>query len=113
MLTRCLLQVGTELQIVGVIYSLSRPPRDLQMFMLAIALTIMERVASTLPCDTRNRHSGECMSQKVASHHKEMYTTKLVASIWGQFLSLGDNTKSCSNSFKGLLLINCAKISRF
>jgi hypothetical protein len=41
--------------------------------------------------------------QKVASYHKEMYTTKLVTSIWS-FFTLADKNKSSANSFKGFLL---------
>ncbi len=104
MLTRCLLQLGPELQnsrcnlhlVPTTTWSTDVYARDCidnygtcSQYFPMIALTIMERVASTFPCDTKNRQSGQCMLQKVAWHHKEMYTTKSVTSIWGQFLSLG------------------------
>jgi hypothetical protein len=127
MLTRCLLQLGPELQnsrcnlhlVPTTTWSTDVYARDCidnygtcSQYFPMIALTIMERVASTFPCDTKNRQSGQCMLQKVAWHHKEMYTTKSVTSIWGQFLSLGffslgDKKKSSSNSFKGFLLKKC------
>ncbi len=100
MLTRCLLQLGTELQNSRCnLLLLPTTTRSTDVY----ARDCIDNYGTCRQYFPMGHQNLAVHVQKVASYHKEMYTTKLVTSIWS-FFTLADKNKSSADSFKGFLL---------
>jgi hypothetical protein len=113
MLTRCLLQLGPELQnsrcnlhlVPTTTWSTDVYGRD------CIDNYATYRQYFPMRHQKPAMHVAEiCIIRQRNVHHQ---IGDQHFCFWGQFLSLGDKNKSSVNSFKGFLLKKCAKISRF
>jgi hypothetical protein len=123
MSTRCLQDASCSYvlssKIVGVIYFLSLSPRDLQMFMLVIALTIMETCSQYFPM--RHQKPATIVAGEFCRklHHTRNKCTPpccvVTSDFFGGpvFVAWRQKQKSSANSFTGFSLKKCAKISRF